>query len=902
MNRELSSAVEIDACLSAGGLVVTASERAARFLTAAFHRARRDEGLTAWPAPSIQDWQTFVRNAWNERSRDGRLVLNSLQEQSLWAGIVAAGGHSAAQLEGPRYRLASLAMEAHNLLCGYAPRLLKESARRGWQQDPAACSAWLAAFDETCRAGSLASAARLPLELIEALEADSSTRTPLLLAGFDRILPTQRRLFNAWGAWKEVASGEAAAQIEFFGASDPASELTACALWCKRMLSEHPHARLLVVTQDIVKRRGEIERAFLRFPRPDGSVPGASVLFEFSLGVPLGQVALVRRARLLLRWLDGFIDEHELDWLFSTGQAAASPEESRTLTAFMRALRRCGLQRTRWTLEEFLRQTPGEMLPAAWIARMTQGRQRLQELARRPQPPLAWAELASQLLEITGWPGTRPLASSEFQALRRWQQAIDDCASLGFDGRRMGWTEFQAVIDRAMSDVLFAPESQDAPILIAGPAESAGLTADAVWFLGANEDAWPSLGVTNPLLPIDVQREAGMPHATPQLDWDLASTVTRRLLASALEVHFSYAKQSDGIDARPSRLIEKMAGPPRDLPAELSAPAAAEAQTVLVEDSSCVPFPAGHAAGGSSVLTAQSQCPFKAFATARLGAQGWDAAEAGLTAQERGLLLHDVLRSVWSGPPEGNSTHKELFQNTEGRRLFVQRHVHRVLQQKLPKRARPSMPKRYLELEEVRLVDLVAEWLSYECARVPFFIVETEQKSAVAIAGLSLNLRLDRIDRLIDGSLLVIDYKTGDVSPKLWDLPRPDDVQLPLYAGFALPPGEALGGLVFAKLRAGEGNREFTGRVRDAKATLLSNLKSTTNLARKPLGNEDMDAWRAYIEQMARNFLAGRAETDPRDYPRTCEHCGLQTICRIQENQPEAETDENEEGEEASDA
>ncbi len=268
------------------------------------------------------------------------LVLNALQEQSLWAGIVAAGGHSAAQLEGPRHRLANLAMEAHNLLCGYAPRLLKESARSAWQQDAAACSAWLAEFDETCRAGNLTSAARLPLELIEALEAERAARPPLLLAGFDRILPTQRRLFDAWGTWTEAPPGEAATQIEFHQAADPAAELAACALWCKRRLADHPHARLLVVTQDVMKRRGEIERAFLRFLRPDGSVSASSPLFEFSLGVPLGQIALARGARLLLRWLDGSIDEHELDWLFSTGQAAVSAEESRTLTAFMRALRR----------------------------------------------------------------------------------------------------------------------------------------------------------------------------------------------------------------------------------------------------------------------------------------------------------------------------------------------------------------------------------------------------------------------------------------------------------------------------------------------------------------------------------------------------------------------------------
>ena len=901
MNRELSSAVEIDACLRAGGLVVTASERAARSLTAVFHRARRAEGLTAWTAPNIQDWQTFVRNAWNERGLDDRLVLNSPQEQSLWAGIVAVGGHSAAQLEGPRHRLASLAMDAHNLLCGYTPRLLKESARSPWQQDAAAFSTWLAEFDETCRAGKLTSAARLPLELIEALEAERAARPPLLLAGFDRILPTLRRLFDAWGTWTEAPLGEAASQVEFHQAADPATELTACVLWCKRRLADHPHSRLLVVMQDVMKRRGEIERAFLRFLRPDGSVSGFSPLFEFSLGVPLGQIAIARGARLLLRWLDGSIGEHELDWLFSTSQAAVSIEESRTLTAFMRALRRRGFERTCWTLDDFLRQTPGERLPAAWILRMTKARQQLQEFARRTQSPLAWAELAPQLLEVAGWPGARPLASGEFQALRRWQQEMDGCASLGFDGGRVEWTEFMAIFDRTVSDAFFAPESQDAPILIAGPAESAGLTADAVWFLGANQDAWPSRGATNPLLPVDVQRESRMPHATPQLDWDLAAAMTRRLLASAPEAHFSYAKQSDGIDARPSRLIEKMAGPPQDLPAELSAPAVAEAQTITAEDFSCVPFPAGHAAGGSSVLTAQSQCPFKAFATARLGAQDWEAAEAGLTASERGLLLHEVLHSVWGGPPEGIRTHAELLAVPD-LESFVERHVRRVLQKKLPSRAHESMPKRYLELEETRLIDLVTEWLRYEAARVPFTVVETEQKSTVATAGLSLNLRLDRIDRLRDGSLLVIDYKTGDVSPKSWDLPRPEDVQLPLYAGFALPPGEELGGLVFAKLRAGERHREFAGRVRDANATLLSDLKGNKGLVRNALNDEDMDAWRTYIEQMARDFLAGRAEVDPRRYPKTCERCGLQTLCRIQENQPGAEPDENEDGEEAIDA
>jgi probable DNA repair protein len=897
VNSELPS---IDAWLRGGGIVVTASERAARSLALAFHRARRAEGLTAWPTPNIQDWQTFARAAWDERVGDGRVVLTPLQEQSLWARIVAHAAPEAVQLAGAGDRLAALAMDAHHLLCEYAPQLLKENARMGWDQDAGAFSGWLTAFNELCRDGNLVSAARLPLEIVALLQADTTERPPLLLAGFDRILPTQQRLFAAWGvddAVREAPLGAAAEQVEFHLAADPSAELAACALWSKARLAADPHARLLVITQDARKRRGEIERGFLRHLGADENSPDAARLLEFSLGVPLGQVALARGAQLLFRWLSDAIAENELDWLFSTDQIAASPDESRALTAFMRALRRGGMQRSHWTLAEFLRQRMRAELPAEWVARLMQARQRLQEIARRPQTPVAWAEFSAQLLEMAGWPGGRPLTSAEFQVLRRWQQTVEACASLGFDGRRMAWSDFLAELDRAVDETLFAPESQDAPILIAGPAESAGLTADAIWFLGTSEEAWPPAGATHPLIPLPVQRDAGMPHASAKLDWDLAIAMTRRVLASAPEIHFSYARQSEGVEARPSRLVVQVAGSPQPLPADLTAAAIPDPLTVVFDDTTQLPCPLREVSGGATVLTTQSQCPFKAFATARLDAKEWDAAEAGLTALERGLLLHEVLHSIWAGPPNGIRTHAELLALTD-LAAFVKGHVRRVLQEKMPARAREQMPERYLELEGQRLVELITEWLRFEQGRWSFAVLETEKKTNVSIAGLPLTVRLDRVDRLNDGSLLVIDYKTGDAKAKSWDLPRPDDVQLPLYAGFALEHEEGeVGGLVFAKLRAGESG--FEGRVKSAKQTLKAGLSGNSNLVRKPLTQQDMAAWRNEINLLAKAFLAGCADVNPREYPETCKNCGLQALCRIQEIQDGAGAGDDSEGEEA---
>ena len=315
---EPGSAVETDGWLRNGGLVVTASDRAARALAAAFHRARRAEGLMAWPAPSILDWKSLVRAAWEERSRDGRLLLNPTQEQSLWAEIAGADGRLATLLEGPRHRLAALAMEAHELLCGYAPQFLRPSARAAWQQDAAAFSNWLAAFDQACRAGNSISTSRLALELIPLLEGSAEEegmpgdfpeehpsgakahvdiaaftarlkscpdtepgfpgpRPPLLLAGFDRILPTQRALFDAWGEWRQPAPDQPTAQVSFHQAADAQSELAACALWCGEQLTANPDefhspaASTIEIAMQITASTPELHRSQLREPRSSSS-------------------------------------------------------------------------------------------------------------------------------------------------------------------------------------------------------------------------------------------------------------------------------------------------------------------------------------------------------------------------------------------------------------------------------------------------------------------------------------------------------------------------------------------------------------------------------------------------------------------------------------------------------
>jgi ATP-dependent helicase/nuclease subunit B len=919
--QERARIARIEAWLAEGGAVLAATERSARSVTAAFHTARRAEGLKAWRTPSIFPWEGWVLERWRERDSTGLVLLNLLQEQALWMRVIEKSRAGESLLHPGR--LATAAQQAYRLLCGYAPKALKPQARTGWSGDAAIFSEWVDAFESHCRREELISNSRLPVELAEAFLSESAAsnrvetrRQPLLLIGFDRLLNTQESLLDAWGEWRQDEPGAAAQSSRFLAAPDAATEVEACVNWLRRKLRANPEARLMVITTALQENRGELERALLDTFRPDDE----ALDFEFSLGIPLGQVSLARSALLLLRWLHEALTEPELDWLLGSGHCSASSEEEIALAETMRELRRQGKERPEWELDDFAlasksndSEHDGSVGQAtwvkvganAWIDRLFAARDQLLALPAR-QNPLEWTGIAVRLLDAVGWPGFRSLSSIAFQAQQRWERVLEECGSLGFDGTVMGgeieWAEFVSTVAEAVSGTIFATESSDARVQITEPLESAGQLADGIWFLGAHEENWPGRGQPHPLLPVGFQREMGMPHASPLADWKLAQEATARLLASADEVVFSYAKQMGEVEARPSRLVSQYVSAAEDLPGG-TASAENTDRTEIFEDLSVIPFPHAEMSGGAATLTRQSLCPFQAFATARLNAEHWEAAEAGLTPKQRGQLLHSVLRKVWAGSAQGGISSLDELQRIPDLPRFVGGIVASVMVESFNPNRRNSLParfpSRYLKLEAERLTLLVSEWLEYERERLPFTVTGTEVKSEAAVAGLTLKLRLDRVDELQNGGKLVIDYKSSEVGPKAWAGERPDDVQLPLYAAFAIR--DHLEGLVFARIRPD--TTKFYGRVHNATSSLLPDLNKRSRLVNDPLTDRQLEEWRQRIESLGEDFLAGRSNVDPKDPVKICEKCHLHAVCRIYENQPLAAAfvDGDEDAEESED-
>ncbi len=913
--------------LRRGAAIVAASPRAARALHFRHAEDQRAQGRSVWSSPPITDWDSWLRELWREHAfanPSAPMLLSTLQERALWTRVQR---DDAALVLSPE-QMAALAMEAWSLLSAWNAHAAR---RLAWEHtDAEGFRHWAQEFERECTRHRWLSASQLEPTLTAVLGFGTALTLPpeLCLVGFapTRITPAQRAFLTALEArgvrltndYAEPSFTQEESRRQWVAAPSSREEIAACAAWAREILSAHPHTCIGILA--VSAARGEIERTFRRVLMPaseDIRQPSAPMPFEFSLGHPLAEVPAVRAALLLLRWTSAPLPARAISWLVLSGFVADTATVPIALARHDAGQRSTGSITPERSLDSYrdslaadpalrtLRNTLGTLLRAVEANRVRE----------EDRQPSAWAELVHLLLDRAGWPGERPDDSVQFQALQRWQRLLDDLALLDFDGARISWPGFLALLERHASETIFAPESHDAPIQIMGPLESSGQQFDSVWFLGTDDLSWPMRGRLHALLPPSVQRDFRMPHATPEDDWNLAHAVTTRLLAGTPNIVFSYAQRNEDAELRPSPLVAGLfpqgaypiaAASLHPAPLQSIEPPPGHPLESIADDSGVLPWPIDRTAGGSEVLKRQATCAFQSFATRRLAARPIEESERGLSPAEKGKILHEVLQRLFSEPePAPLRTRDDLVTAIATNRLagILDAHIEAVFHASRGPEgpgAGPSTPWRdaYLAAERRPLRIRLTDWLTIEAGRQPFTVEACEQRLPdVHIGDLRLNLRADRIDRLVDGTRLLIDYKTGVISPAAWRGERLAEPQLPLYAAYGNV--ENLSGILFAQIRAGE--TKFEGRIRDAQAQLLADAGARSALVTDPYSDRMCEDWARALARLAEDFLRGEAAVNPRD-PKVCTLCRLQGLCRVAENSFAFATANGDEEEEPADA
>jgi ATP-dependent helicase/nuclease subunit B len=883
----------IAAAIQAGDTVIASSARAARALRRIHAETQRSQGLQAWRSADILDWDSWLNRLWNKKLRSGsesRLLLTPLQEQQIWVRLVKPS------IEGRRLispaSVADLAQEAYALLCAYrAFDFLRGPQAYG--ADVESFGEWARDFERLCHEEDFLSRSKLPLVLGDALgDAPLETMPKVLLVGFDRTTPAQQHLIDALrGHGCEIEMDQAAevpsAEVMLLAeGTEKRDEIATCALWVRReLMALGPTARIAVVVPGVATVRAEIERVFREVLAPATVAISANpgpLPYEFSLGVPLSAVPMARSALLLLRWMKHSLSPDQVSWLMLSGFLCEEEDELLPMAELDAKIRSRSMRQPEQDLNAFLQFAPPDKLSS----RLRHGRRLLPH--NDSLNFAQWVQVAEQILDAVHWPGAHVLRSEDFQVQARWTQLLDNVAALAFDGRTVSYKEFLEVLEHQAEPTIFAAESRDAPVQILGPFEAAGLSFDALWFLGADDANWPGVARPHPFLPRSLQLAHSMPHADSTTDWKLAQEVTARLERSAAKCVFSFSSQNTEGVCRPSTLVtsiaQRISAEELRISVDPDAKTAAEAEFLALpieeEPAEILPWPAELDAGGAEILRRQAACAFQSFATRRLGARPMDAMDWGLEPRDRGSVVHEILAGLW----DTLKTHDALLAARADRSLhaLVEQQVVLGLKKYRDRTREHTWSQAYLDAEQERIISLMEDWLEYEAGRATFTVEAGEKKLPAAVGDLKLQVRVDRIDA-VDGGQVIIDYKTGMLSRISWDGLRPDEPQLPLYAGFGQI--DNLKGVLLARVR--DDMMKFIGRAEDAQAVMPRDAKLI-----KPYDAAMLESWRNALLDLGRQFLRGEAQVNPKQYPKTCEFCDLSPLCRIAENDPVSSGDE----------
>ncbi len=642
--------------------------------------------------------------------------------------------------------------------------------------------------------------------------ADVATPEPgdVHLLGFERIDPQTAnwlaRVERAGGRVHHHGVAESPALSECrVRLESQAEEVSAAAQWARQTLTEDGAARVGVVFPYLDGAYHAIEHAFgVEF----ADAPDA---FDISGGPPLNEHPVWRSAEQLL----GYV------------LAPASPALELVLQA------------------PFL-EVPGHLRDPSSLPSIepTQGR----------QPFAAWVARFHSLLRQARWGAAA--GSAQHQAQGRIEDCLERCSALSQQPSISAPDALQTLKD-LLSAQQFAPERPPAPVQVLGYLETTGLQFSHLWVAGLSDASWPQSPSPNPLIPMDLQQQCGMPRIDHQTEGAFAQRRIQHWRTACQHLTASwFPAQDEGAQAC-SVLIEPLAEVPVEEVVrghrQRRHPWLAPAPEPTLEEA-----PPDRATplndemrGGSSVVREQAQCPFRAWAVHRLGLQDKQSDERFPDALTRGTLVHEAFHRLYR----------------DHRRPFSSSHMRAAVEATLAHQL-GNKPALLRANEQARIERIIQAWVQHEAANPEFSVIGLEQQAELTMPGAQFHLRIDRIDQdAATRAKIVIDYKTGTVSANRLLEDRLVEPQLPMYA----LADDQVHAVLYA--RVGDPAKPRLDGWRSDKLTLGKPPKEGWERLR--------NRWRQQIAALIEEHRSGVAEVAPYKPEQTCRHCHLPSLCRV---------------------
>jgi probable DNA repair protein len=852
----LEKICNLNELLRQNSVIVTPNARLTKSLIERIATAQ--ETKKCWPTPSIQPFNIYLQHIWQQyyaTNFDGepRTILSDFEDDYIWLKCINE-------------------KQQHTL---HSPNLAL-NIKQAWGN----CKDWLVQpFSSQFH---LNPETRFFINIVEKYLQKKKTKlhtkelleevtqllqqkkislpTYFIFALFDEFTPAQQQLIDTIAQYHPHTQlylfdepSPADQKIYRVSCSDEDNEIKVVTQWLHQQSHTAPSKTIAVVAPQLQNIRDKLERQLLSYFKPED--------FNISLGKSLNTYELSHTCLALLTIADKYISQDTLHCLAYSSYVKDAHKEKQLRGKIFQKLNK--LSEPFYNRNQVLNDFEDTSLKYPL-------KNSINLLSENKQQPFShWLTTFEKVLVEMGFPGEHALSSEEYQIHNRLMLLLKDLKKYIADPTPCELHSALELLQWNLNKVIFQPQaSSSTKIHILGWLEALGLPFDAIWIMGVDEQTLPQKLNPSPFIPFEIQQSLQMPHASDQRENVLTDKHIQRLSKQSSEIIFSHAIEADGAERQichPCLQFNEI---------KLNEIVMVQSQqftnfTTSFQPNYQIPFKSsGVVKGGSYLVKEQAQCPFRAFTKFRLNIKDAPAKTIGLTPLEKGVLLHSALEHLWQQLQD----QKNLIELSEQNKLLVliENTIDRTLSS-LKKKKPYTFQSLFTQLEKNRLKRIVEKYLIQEMQRAPFQIYKLEYQTDFQIGSATLSLRIDRIDETEDGSLVAIDYKTGQTTISEWFEDRLLEPQLPMYA----LSEQNISSLLYAQLhqRAIQ-NKGLTNEAAMASSTIHDIAKYDISW------EEQKMMWYEKISYLLSEFLTGNSLPTPHK-KNLCDRCQYSNLCGL---------------------